>query len=58
MHGVRFKVLKDYGQIAREVVLFEGIVRARHHDIAHQLSDLPEFVVHDVPLFLMLLRLL
>jgi hypothetical protein len=54
MHGVRLKGLKDGVQIAREVVLFEVIVRARRHDVPHQLSDLPEFVVHDVPLFLML----
>ena len=58
MHGVRLKGLKDCGQTGREVVLFEGIVRARRHDVAHQSSDLPKFVVHDVPQVLMLLHLL
>ena len=58
MHGVQLKGLKDYGQTAREVVLFQVIVRARRHDVAHQSSDLPKFVVHDVPPFLMLLHLL
>jgi len=53
MDGIRFKGLKDCVQAAREVILFEVIVRARRHDIVHQLSDLPEFVVHGVPPFLM-----
>ena len=55
MHDVRLKRLKYCVQIAREVGLFEVIVRARRHDVAHQSSNLTEFVVHDVPPFLMLL---
>ena len=55
MHDVRLKGLKYCGQIAREVVLFEIIARASRHDAVHQSSDLPEFVVHDVPPFPMLL---
>jgi len=58
MHDVRFKGLKDCVQAAREVVLFKVIVHARRHDVVHQSSDLPEFVVHEVPPFLMQLHLL
>ena len=58
MHSVRLKGLKGCVQTARQVVLFEIIVRARPHDVVHQSSDLPEFVIHDAPPFLMLLRLL
>ena len=58
MQGVRLKGPKDYGQTVREVVLLEVLAPAHFHDVVHQFFDLPNFVVHDVPPFLMLLHLL
>jgi len=58
MHGVRLKGLKDCMQTTRKIVLSQVLVPARRPDIAHQASNLLEFVLHNVPLFLVLLHLL
>jgi len=58
MYGVRFKGLKESVQATRNIGLLQVIVLACRPDVAHQASNLPEFLVHSIPPFLVQRRLL